>query len=86
MGPGAVEIELPVTDPVLLVEGGLVGAHVRNASAVLVTHVEELTVEFLVGVESHRAVRAVEGEGHVGEFLPSLGLAQGETRRLVKGD
>lgn len=72
IGVFAVDIITPVADSILLVEGGVVGTHVGDASTVLVTHVEELTVELLVGVEAHRSVRAVEGERDVGELLPSL--------------
>ena len=41
---GAVHVIIPVADPKLLVEAGLVGAHVGNPSAVLVTHVENLAI------------------------------------------
>lgn len=71
-----VKVVLPVTDTELLVEGRVVGAHVRDSATVLVTHMEELAVELLVGVEAHGPVGAVEGEGYVGELLPSLGLAE----------
>lgn len=74
MGLRAVEVVLPVADAELLVEGGVVGAHVGDAAAVLVTHVEELAVELLVGVEAYGPVRAVEREGDIREFLPPLGL------------
>lgn len=77
LGLRAVEVVLPVADAELLVEGGVVGAHVGDAAAVLVTHVEELAVELLVGVEAHGPVRAVEREGDIGEFLPPLGTMQG---------
>ena len=64
----------PVTDAELLVEGRVIGAHVRNTTSILVTHMEDLTVELLVGVETNSLVSAVEGKGYVRELLPSLGL------------
>lgn len=73
----AVKVVLPVTDAVLLVEGGVVGAHVRDTASIFVAHVEKLTVEFLVSVETYWAVRAVESEGHVRELFPSLRSMQG---------
>lgn len=74
LGLRTVEVVLPVADAELLVEGGVVGAHVGDTAAVLVTHMEELAVELLVGVEAHWPVRAVKRKGDVGEFLPPLGL------------
>ena len=41
-GGGAVHVVVPVADPELLVEAGLVGTHVGNTATVLVTHVEYL--------------------------------------------
>ena len=70
----AVEVVLPVADAVLLVEGGVVGAHVRDAATVLVAHVEQLAVKFLVSVEADRSVGAVECKRDVGELFPSLHL------------
>ena len=74
LGIGTVKVVLPVADAELLVEGGVVGAHVGDPAAVLIAHVEQLTVELLVSVEAHCTVRAVEGEGHIGELLPTLRL------------
>jgi hypothetical protein len=65
-----------------LVEAGVVGADVRDTAPVLVTHVEDLAVVLRVGVETHSAVRTVEREGQVREFLPPLGLeAQTSVRK-----
>jgi hypothetical protein len=52
----AVEVVLPVADSELLVEAGVVGADVRDASPVLITHVEDLTVVLGIGVETDGAV------------------------------
>lgn len=78
MGPGAVEVALPVTDAELLVEGSFVSAHVWDTTTILITHVEELAVELLVGIEAYRPVRAVEGKGHIRKLLPSFRLVVGE--------
>ena len=39
---GTVDVVVPVADPELLVEAGVVAAHVRDPPTVLVTHVEDL--------------------------------------------
>ena len=39
---GTVNVVVPVADPELLVEAGVVAAHVRDPPTVLVTHVEDL--------------------------------------------
>jgi hypothetical protein len=70
----AVEIILPVTDSEFLIEAGVICADVRDASPVLVTHVEDLTMVLRVGVETDGSVRTVERERQVRKFLPSLGL------------
>ena len=41
---GAVYVIIPVADSKLLVEAGLVGTHVGDPAAVLVTHVENLVI------------------------------------------
>ena len=41
---GAVNVIIPVADSKLLVEAGLISAHVGNPPAVLVTHVEYLAI------------------------------------------
>lgn len=64
-----------------MVEAGVVGADVRDAAPVLVTHVEDLTVVLRVGVETHSTIGTVEREGQVRKFLPPLGL---EPRTQVK--
>jgi len=69
---GAVHVVVPVADAELLVEAGLVGAHVGDPAAVLVTHVEYHAVVLHVGVEADGPVRAVEVEGDVGEVCPAL--------------
>lgn len=74
VGLAAVEVVDPVADAVLLVEGRAVAAHVRNAPAVLVAHVEQHALELLVGVEAHGAVRTVKRQRHVGKLLPPLRL------------
>ena len=51
-GGGAVHVVVPVADPELLVEAGLVGTHVGNTATILVTHVEYL----------NRRVRSGSGE------------------------
>lgn len=70
----AVEVVLPVTDSEFLVETSVVGTDVRDATSILVTHVEDLTVVFRIGVEAHGAVRTVECERQVRKVLPPLGL------------
>jgi hypothetical protein len=39
-----------------LVEAGVVGADVRDATSILVTHVEDLTVVLCVGVETDSTI------------------------------
>ena len=39
---GTVDVVVPVADPELLVEAGVVAAHVRDPPTVLVAHVEDL--------------------------------------------
>lgn len=73
-GVVAVNIVVPVTDAVLLVEAGLVSADVGDTAAVLVAHVEDVAVVLHVSVETDRLVRAVKRERHVRELLPPLGL------------
>ena len=41
-GVGTVHVVVPVTDAELLVEAGVVPAHVGDPPAILVTHVEDL--------------------------------------------
>ena len=41
-GGGAVHVVVPVADPELLVEAGVVAAHVGDPPPVLVAHVEDL--------------------------------------------
>jgi len=69
---GAVNVIIPVADSKLLVEAGLIGAHVGNPPAVLVTHVEYHAVEFQISVESDRSVGAVKIESDIGKVSPSL--------------
>jgi len=73
----AVEVVDPVADAVLLVESGASAAHVGNATAVLIAHVEEHALELLVGVEAQRTVGTVEIQRHVRELLPPFGAVQG---------
>jgi hypothetical protein len=70
-GVGAVHIIVPVTDSELLVEAGVVAAHVGDPATILVTHVEDHAVELQVSVEADGAVGAVEGEGDVGHVRPA---------------
>ena len=42
---GTVDVVVPVADPELLVEAGVVAAHVGNPSPILVAHVENLQQE-----------------------------------------
>lgn len=83
----AVEVEGPVADPVLLVEGRfpVTSAHVRDPTAVLVAHVEDHAVEFQVRVETQRATRAVKVERHVREVLPTFGLHSSGWNRMKDG-
>ena len=76
LGLVAVDVVVPVADPELLVERGVVGADVGYPPAVLVAHVEYLAVVLGVRVEPDRPLPAVEGERQVGEVLPPLRLQQ----------
>jgi len=69
-GVWAVDVVIPVADPELLVEAGVVAAHVGNPPPVLVAHVENHTVELEVSIEPDRSVSAVEGEGDIGHICP----------------
>ena len=70
----AVHVVGPVAHPELLVEGGVLVAHVGHAAPLGVAQVEDHAVELEVGVEPDRSAAAVEGEGRVGELFPSLHL------------
>lgn len=72
----AVEIVLPVAHPVLLVKTGVVCADIGDSSAILVAHVEDLTMVLGVSVKSNGSVAAVEAKGYVGKVLPPLGSVQ----------
>ena len=52
----------------------------RDAATVLVAHVEQHALEFLVGVEADRSTGAIEIQRHVRKFLPAFRLEkwQGE--------
>jgi hypothetical protein len=65
-----------------LVEAGVVGADVRDATPILVTHVEDLTMVLCVGVEPDSSIGTVEREGQVRKVLPPLGL-EARTVRLM---
>lgn len=69
-GVWAVNVVVPVADPELLVEAGVVAAHVRDPPPVLVAHVEDHTVELEVSIEPDRSVSAVEGEGDIRHVRP----------------
>lgn len=69
---GAVYVIIPVADSKLLVEAGLVGTHVWNPAAVLVTHVKNHAVKFQISVKSDRSVCAVKIESDIGKVGPSL--------------
>jgi len=69
---GTVHVIIPVADSKLLVEAGLVGAHVGNPAAILVTHVENHAVKFQISVKSDRSVCAVKIESDIGKVGPSL--------------
>jgi hypothetical protein len=69
-----IDIVGPVTNSVLLIECGFIGANVWNTFSIGVAHVENLAVEFLIGVESNGSSRTIEGESYVREFFPSLCL------------
>jgi len=79
----AVEVILPVADSEFLVEASVVGTDIRDATPILVTHVEDLTVVFRIGVEAHSAVRTVESECQVRKVLPPLGLATGTRGEIL---
>lgn len=68
----AIEIEVPVAHPVLLVETRVVVAYVRYPPSVFVAHVKDLAMVFRVRIEAHRPIAAVECESYVRQFLPSL--------------
>jgi len=72
----AVDVVVPVADPELLVEAGVVAAHVRDPPTVLVAHVEDHAVELEVSVEADGTVGAVEGERDVGHICPPTFLKQ----------
>jgi len=69
-GVWAIDVVIPVADPELLVEAGVVAAHVGDPPSVLVAHVEDHTVELEVSIEPDRSVSAVEGEGDIGHICP----------------
>jgi len=66
----AVNVVVPVADPELLVEAGVVAAHVGDPPPVLVAHVEDHTVKLEVSIEPDWSVSAVEGEGDIGHIRP----------------
>lgn len=68
----AIEVIIPVADPELLVESGVIGTHVGDTTSIFIAHVEKLAVKFLVRVEAHGPVGAVEGEGDIWELLPAF--------------
>ena len=70
----AVEIVNPIANSVLLIESCPRSAHVRNTAAILVAHVEQHALEFLIGVKSKRTTRAVEIKRHVRKLLPAFRL------------
>jgi len=65
-----VNVVVPVADPELLVEAGVVAAHVGDPPPVLVAHVEDHTVKLEVSIEPDWAVSAVEGEGDIRHIRP----------------
>lgn len=76
----AVKVVNPIADAVLLVESSSGSAHVRNTATVLVAHMEQHALKFLIGVKSKGTVSAVEGESHVRELLPAFSSVQGRKR------
>ena len=79
----AVEVVLPVADSEFLIETSVVGTDIRDATPILVTHVEDLTVVFRISVEAHSAVRTVESKCQVRKVLPSLGLGTRTRGRIL---
>ena len=55
-GVGTVHVVVPVTDPELLVEAGVVSTHVGDPTTILVTHVEDLKQNSSSGRESEKVV------------------------------
>ena len=78
-----VEVVLPVADSEFLVETSVVGTDIRDATPILVTHVEDLTVVLRIGVEAHSSVRTVESECQVRKILPPLGLGTGTQEEIL---
>lgn len=61
----AVKIILPIAYPVLLVEAGVVSAHVGYPRALLVAHMENLAVVLHISVKTHSSVATVERERQI---------------------
>ncbi len=70
----AIKVMDPITNAILLIERCSRAAHVRDTAAILVAHMKQHALEFLVSVESKRAVGAIEGESDVRELLPTFSL------------
>lgn len=73
----------PVTDAVLLIEGGAGATHVRNTTSIFITHVEQHAFEFLIGVEAQRPVGAVKVQRDVGKLLPPFRLLHHSTHTKI---
>lgn len=70
----AIKVMDPITNAILLIERCSRAAHVWDTAAILVAHMKQHALEFLVSVKSKRAVGAVEGESDVRELFPTLSL------------
>ena len=53
---GTVDVVVPVADPELLVEAGVVATHIRDPPTVLVTHVEDLREKKTCGRSAGRSL------------------------------
>ena len=57
---GTVYVIIPVADSELLIEAGLVGAHIGNPAAILVTHVENLIDIIMLGLYYYAIVEVLQ--------------------------
>jgi len=65
-----IHIVIPVADTELLIEASFIGAHVRDSTSILITHVEYHAVKFQISVESNGSVGAVKIECDIWELGP----------------
>lgn len=67
-----IDIVVPVADPILLIEAGIIGTDIWDSASVLITHVKDLAVVLSVCVETYSTVIAVKGKCQIWKVLPSL--------------